>query len=174
MNLDFHTIKSEILDFRNPQLKSKDRGIEYQTCFFQIISWLPDFRFPIFRISEMGNIVLYFNNVHLSDCRLFLFHIGKRRSDIVFDWIIVFRFAICLNFLFSICKYYDRSFMNLDIRTIIYDIFASRFLIPYISDIENGDVVLYFNNDHLSDCRLFLFHIGKLVSHMVFDWMTVS
>ena len=113
MNLDFRIINSEIFYFRNPQSKSKDRGIGYWTqIFFQIISSLPDFRFPIFRISETGNIVLYFNNVHLYDFRLFLFHIGKRVSHMVFDWMIISQFAICLNFLITTYKYHDRTFMN--------------------------------------------------------------
>ena len=44
---------------------------------------LPDFRFPIFRISETENIVLYFNNVHLSNCSYF--QIKKPRNWIEFN-----------------------------------------------------------------------------------------
>ena len=93
---------------RNRKIGELDIG----HVFFQIIYWLLDFQFPIFRISETGDIVLYFNNIHLSDSRLFLYHIGKRVSHMVFDWMIVSWFVICLNFLFSTYKYHDRTFMN--------------------------------------------------------------
>ena len=68
-----------------------------------------------------------------------LFHIENQSSHMDFDWMIVSRFAICLNFLFPTYKYYDRTFMNLDFRTIKSEISASRFPISYISDIENGE-----------------------------------
>ena len=123
---------------------------------------LPDFRFLIFRISETRNIILYFNNVHLSDCRLFLFHIGKRRFEMVFDWIIDSRFVICLNFLFPTYKYYDRTFMNFDLCTIKFRP-LSDFRFPIFR------ILVY-----LFDCRLFLFHIGKRRFHMDFDWMMIS
>ena len=103
-------------DFRNPQSKSEDRGIGN---------------------SEFRKL---FEQKSKSD----LFHIGKGSSHMDFYWMIVSRFAICLNFLFPIYKYYDRAFMNLDIRTINFEIFSSWFRIPYISDIGNGEYRFIF------------------------------
>ena len=118
----------------NPQSKSEDRGIKNR-----------EFR-------------KLFEQKPKSD----LFHIEKQSSHMDFDWMIVSRFAVCLNCLFPTYKYYDRTFMNFDLSTInfgpLFDFWFPIFLILV----------------HLFDCRLFVFHIGKQRFHMDFDWMIIS
>ena len=85
-----------------------------------------------------------------------------------FDWIIVSRFAICLNFLFLTYKYYDRTFLNFDLCTFNFGL-LSDFRFPIFRILV-----------HLFDCRLVwtrrfvILTIGKGSSHMEFDLMIVS
>ena len=110
--------------------------------FIKKLDWIQlwdfsDFGNPQSKLEDQGIGNREFRKLFEQKSKSDLFHIGKGSSHMDFYWMIVSRFVICLNFLFPIYKYYERTFMNLDICTINFEIFASRFLIPYISDIQN-------------------------------------